>query len=140
MTTRHNRLAALTLLAAALLATPARAEDSYKMGMSVGLTGYAATVDRAWRDGASLAVDALNANGGILGHKIELTIEDNHFRAAGRRYRLPQDAELGRRPGLRQRLRLGRQFRRGAFAGPRPGADDAVLDPANPAGAGEMGL
>jgi branched-chain amino acid transport system substrate-binding protein len=48
------------------------------MGMSVGLTGYAATVDRAWRDGASLAVEALNAKGGVLGHKIELTIEDNH--------------------------------------------------------------
>ena len=84
MTTTRTRLAALALLAAATLTGPAFAEDSYKMGMSVGLTGYAATVDRAWRDGAALAVDALNAKGGVLGQKIELTVEDNHSE--------PQDA------------------------------------------------
>ena len=72
------------VFACLLFTTQARAEDPYKMGMSVGLTGYAATVDRAWRDGAALAVDALNAKGGVLGHKIELTIEDNHSE--------PQDA------------------------------------------------
>jgi branched-chain amino acid transport system substrate-binding protein len=45
--------------------------------MSAGLTGYAATVDRAWRDGVEVAIATLNARGGIMGHKIELVVEDN---------------------------------------------------------------
>ena len=55
----------------------AQAEDVYKIGMSAGLTGYAATVDRAWRDGVEVAVDALNAKGGILGRKVQVIVEDN---------------------------------------------------------------
>jgi branched-chain amino acid transport system substrate-binding protein len=78
------RLAALALIASVVFAAPLRAEDAYTMGMSVGLTGYAATVDRAWRDGAALAVETLNAKGGVLGHMIALTVEDNHSE--------PQDA------------------------------------------------
>jgi branched-chain amino acid transport system substrate-binding protein len=58
-------------------AGPALAEDVYKLGMSAGLTGYAATVDRAWRDGAEIAVGALNAKGGVMGRKLELVVEDN---------------------------------------------------------------
>src|SRR5688572_30878150 len=53
------------------------AQDVYKIGMSAGLTGYAATVDRAWRDGVEVAIAALNAKGGIAGRKIELVVEDN---------------------------------------------------------------
>jgi branched-chain amino acid transport system substrate-binding protein len=55
----------------------AQAQSVYKIGMSAGLTGYAATVDRAWRDGVEIAIAALNANGGINGHKVELVVEDN---------------------------------------------------------------
>lgn len=63
---------------AALVAAPAaHAQQTYKIGASVGLTGYAATVDRAWRDGVQLAVDFLNAKGGIMGRKIEFIAEDN---------------------------------------------------------------
>lgn len=53
------------------------AQQSYKIGTAVGLTGYAAASDRAWRDGQILAVDALNAKGGLLGKKVELIVEDN---------------------------------------------------------------
>src|SRR5438445_2962010 len=65
--------------AAILLATVsgAAAQDTYKMGMAAGLTGYAATVDRAWRDGVEIAIAALNAKGGVAGKKIELIVEDN---------------------------------------------------------------
>ena len=56
---------------------PAGAQDAYKVGMSAGLTGYAATVDRAWRDGVEVAIATLNAKGGIMGRKIELVVEDN---------------------------------------------------------------
>jgi branched-chain amino acid transport system substrate-binding protein len=55
----------------------ASAQDVYKVGMSAGRTGYAATVDRAWRDGVEIAIAALNAKGGIMGRKIELVVEDN---------------------------------------------------------------
>src|SRR3954453_5384216 len=64
--------------AAALLlgVANASAQDVYKIGMSAGLTGYAATVDRAWRDGVEVAIAALNAKGGIMGRKIALVVED----------------------------------------------------------------
>jgi branched-chain amino acid transport system substrate-binding protein len=55
----------------------ASAQDVYKVGMSAGLTGYAATVDRAWRDGVEIAIAALNAKGGIIGRKVDLVVEDN---------------------------------------------------------------
>src|SRR5580692_12703735 len=55
----------------------AQAQNVYKIGMSAGLTGYAATVDRAWRDGVEIAIATLNARGGIMGRKIELVVEDN---------------------------------------------------------------
>jgi branched-chain amino acid transport system substrate-binding protein len=69
----------LLVAAAALFlgAAGAQAQDTYKIGMSAGLTGYAATVDRAWRDGVEVAIAALNAKGGILGKKVELVVEDN---------------------------------------------------------------
>jgi ABC-type branched-subunit amino acid transport system substrate-binding protein len=65
----------------------AQAEESFKIGASIGLTGYAAITDRAWRDGLMLAADALNAKGGILGRKIELVVEDNRSE--------PQEAVVG---------------------------------------------
>lgn len=71
------RALAIAAVGLSLLAGGARAEDVYKIGMSAGLTGYAATVDRAWRDGVEVAVDALNAEGGILGRKVQVIVEDN---------------------------------------------------------------
>lgn len=62
--------------AALALALPAQAQ-TYKIGISAGLTGYAATVDRAWSDGVKVAAEALNAKGGINGRKIEVIVEDN---------------------------------------------------------------
>src|ERR1700704_5948830 len=70
-------LAALAALAASLSATPACAQETYKIGISAGLTGYAATVDRGWRDGVEVAAAVLNAKGGIMGRKIEGVTEDN---------------------------------------------------------------
>jgi branched-chain amino acid transport system substrate-binding protein len=69
--------AAGVIAATMLAATSVRAEDVFKIGMSAGLTGYAATVDRAWRDGVELAAEALNAEGGIMGRKVQVIVEDN---------------------------------------------------------------
>ncbi|MDR6817595.1 ABC-type branched-subunit amino acid transport system substrate-binding protein [Neorhizobium sp. 2083] len=66
-----------------------RAAETFKIGSSVGLTGYAAVIDRAWRDGLAVAADALNEKGGILGKKIEIITEDNKSQ--------PQDAVVGYR-------------------------------------------
>ena len=63
-------------IAAAMLAAPAAAQD-YKIGISAGLTGYAATVDRAWRDGVEVAAATLNAKGGVMGRKLAVVTEDN---------------------------------------------------------------
>ncbi|MEO7242942.1 MAG: ABC transporter substrate-binding protein [Variovorax sp.] len=57
-------------------AMPASAQN-YKIGISAGLTGYAATVDRSWSDGVKLAADTINAKGGIKGRKLEVIVEDN---------------------------------------------------------------
>ena len=72
----NKKLAALAALAV-LSVTPAGAQEAYKIGISAGLTGYAATVDRGWRDGVEVAAAALNAKGGIMGRKIEVITEDN---------------------------------------------------------------
>lgn len=70
--------AATALVAAStLLCVPASAQETYKVGISAGLTGYAATVDRAWRDGVELAAATVNARGGVMGRKIQVIVEDN---------------------------------------------------------------
>lgn len=75
---RRLKTVALAMLALVLAALPAAAAEPYKIGISAGLTGYAATVDTAWRDGVEVAVAALNAKGGLLGRKVEVVVEDNH--------------------------------------------------------------
>lgn len=78
MTLHSKSLSAALAVGLSLAAlAPAAAEDVYKIGVSAGLTGYAATVDRAWRDGVELAVAALNAQGGVMGRKLEVIVEDN---------------------------------------------------------------
>ena len=70
-------LAILVGVAGAIHAHAAAAEEPFKIGVSVGLTGYAAATDRAWRDGLDVAVADINVHGGVLGRKIELVVEDN---------------------------------------------------------------
>ena len=87
-----RRLILATILAAlplAALPPGAQAQDVYKIGASVGLTGYAAANDRFWRDGLNVAAEVLNAKGGILGRKIEIITEDNRSE--------PQEAVVGYR-------------------------------------------
>lgn len=84
---RSGLLAAAAILA--LSASSALAQQTYKIGSSVGLTGYAAVNDRAWRDSLLLAAEALNAKGGLLGKKVEIVVEDNRSE--------PQEAVVGYR-------------------------------------------
>jgi branched-chain amino acid transport system substrate-binding protein len=55
----------------------AHTAEVYKIGVSAGLTGYAAAVDRAWRDGLEVAAEHVNSQGGIMGRKVRVIAEDN---------------------------------------------------------------
>ncbi len=72
-----RRTMLLGVLAMTFAAPAIQAQSTYKIGASVGLTGYAATVDRGWRDGVQLGVEFINAKGGVNGRKLELIAEDN---------------------------------------------------------------
>jgi ABC-type branched-subunit amino acid transport system substrate-binding protein len=63
-----------------LATTPAlhaTAQETIKIGSSLGLTGYGSLTDSHWRDGLELAIAAVNAKGGVLGKKLQLVYEDN---------------------------------------------------------------
>ena len=71
---RHVMVAAVAL---ALIPCAASAQETFKVGASLGLTGYGSLTDGHWRDGLEVAIAAVNAEGGVLGHKLELVYEDN---------------------------------------------------------------
>jgi branched-chain amino acid transport system substrate-binding protein len=56
--------------------TSTTAKAPVKVGVAVGLTGYLAPDDVPFSEGVRLAAAAINAKGGIDGHKIELTVEN----------------------------------------------------------------
>lgn len=61
-------------LSTALLATAgfANAQETVKLGMVAELSGPGAPSGTNWRDGIKIAVEEINADGGILGKKVEL--------------------------------------------------------------------
>jgi len=71
-----HRALILAALLTLLPALPAAAQDIV-IGSSLGLTGYGSITDGHWRDGLELAIDAVNAKGGVLGKKLRLVSEDN---------------------------------------------------------------
>ena len=75
---KRASIIALAAVAASFAAAPANAQQVYKIGISAGLTGYAATLDRGWRDGVEVTAAYLNSKGGIMGRKLEVITEDNH--------------------------------------------------------------
>jgi branched-chain amino acid transport system substrate-binding protein len=70
---------ALSLASTALvtIATVASAADTIKIGVTQPLTGAVAASGNYVVQGAKIAEDMINAQGGVLGKKIELVIEDN---------------------------------------------------------------
>ncbi len=125
--------------AIALVAAPAGAQD-YKIGISAGLTGYAATVDRAWRDGVEVAAATLNAKGGVMGRKLTVVAEDNRSE--------PQEAVTVYRKMISSdnvNVFISGCVSAGNFAAAphrraRTNPDGALLDPAAAARPSEMGV
>ena len=76
-----------TLLAAAayttILATTALAADPIKIGVPVGLSGANSVVAPSVVQSAQLAVDEINAKGGVLGRQLALEVADDASGAAG---------------------------------------------------------
>jgi branched-chain amino acid transport system substrate-binding protein len=68
---------ALVTLGALLLAGPAAAQDTIKIGVTQPLTGAFAASGNYVAQGAKLAEEEINKAGGVLGKKIELIVEDN---------------------------------------------------------------
>src|SRR6516165_5720916 len=131
---------AVTAVMLVSLAGESEAADVYKIGVSAGLTGYAAAVDRAWRDGLEVAAEHVNSQGGIMGRKVQVIAEDNKSepQEAVTVYRKMISSDKSRHFHLG--VRFGRQLRGGSIRGARANPDGAVLDPPAAAGTGEMGL
>jgi urea transport system substrate-binding protein len=76
-----------TLLAAAacttLLAAPALAAEPIKIGVPVGLSGANSVVAPSVVQSAQLAVEEINAKGGVLGRQLALEVADDASGAAG---------------------------------------------------------
>jgi branched-chain amino acid transport system substrate-binding protein len=58
------------------MAAPAFAQDTIKIPNIIELTGGGAAVGANWKNGSTLAIEEINAKGGILGKKIELDYQD----------------------------------------------------------------
>jgi branched-chain amino acid transport system substrate-binding protein len=70
-------LSALALATAALVAGPAAAADTIKIGVDGPFTGGSSSMGVSMRDGVRLAVDEINKSGGVLGKQIELVERDD---------------------------------------------------------------
>lgn len=67
----------LAVAAAAVLAGPALAQETVKIGVTEPLTGAFAASGNYVTEGARLAEEDINKAGGVLGRKIQLVVEDN---------------------------------------------------------------
>src|SRR5579862_96700 len=75
--------AAGTLAATGPFIISARGEEPVKIGLDNPLTGTYAAVGKNELNGCELAIEQINAKGGILGRKVELLVEDSTSGDAG---------------------------------------------------------
>ena len=61
---------------------PAMAADTIKIGFHAPLTGFAASDGKSATEGAKLAVEQINAAGGVLGKQLELVVYDDQAKPA----------------------------------------------------------
>jgi branched-chain amino acid transport system substrate-binding protein len=74
--------ASLSLSFSLVASQPARAEDTVKMGVVAAMSGQSAKSGEAIVRGLSLAIDEINAKGGLLGKKVELVVRDDESNPA----------------------------------------------------------
>lgn len=78
-----RRIASLALTILPLLAWQAKGTEPIRIGVAVGLSGANSVVAPAVVQSSQLAVEEINAAGGILGRKVELEIADDASGAVG---------------------------------------------------------
>lgn len=71
-----RKLTVSAVLAILLAATAAHADD-LTIAVAAPLTGPLASIGDQFKAGAQAAADAINAKGGVLGHKIKIDLEDD---------------------------------------------------------------
>lgn len=71
----------LVVFSAAALAASGFAQDAIKVGEFASLTGGSASFGQSSHKGTQLAIDELNAAGGVLGKKLQLITEDDQSQA-----------------------------------------------------------
>ena len=74
---KNLRLAAAAAVVAVVLAVPAAAQDKPVFGLVMSFSGWFQPIDADTIAGAKLAVEEINAAGGVLGQPIELVEFDN---------------------------------------------------------------
>ena len=72
----------LAATAATLVAVPALAQDTLKLGLVAAMSGQSAKSGEAIVRGLSIAIDEINAKGGVLGKKVELVVRDDESNPA----------------------------------------------------------
>ena len=77
ITSRRSLIGMVSAGAAIGLVRPAFAADSIKIGMTIPMTGAGATTGQLQTQGTKLAIEQVNAAGGVLGRKLELVMEDD---------------------------------------------------------------
>ena len=83
MTCLSTRRAIVAAVALSGLVVQAQAADPIKIGVPVGLSGANSVVAPSVVQSAELAVEEINAKGGILGRKVVLEVADDGSGAAG---------------------------------------------------------
>ena len=73
----HRHLPLLAAACAMLFPLAASAETAIKIGLPIPLSGPTATYGVPILKGAELAVEEINAKGGVLGHKLEILSRDS---------------------------------------------------------------
>src|SRR5215471_11467698 len=77
-----SRRLLLAAAASAALALPAIADDTIKLGVVAAMSGQSAKSGEAIVRGLSVAIDEINAKGGLLGRKVELLVRDDESNPA----------------------------------------------------------
>jgi len=74
--TSGSAMAMGTTTGSILLSSQVQAQSTVKLGLLHSLTGTIAIAEAALVDAEKMAVEEINASGGVLGRKIELVVED----------------------------------------------------------------
>ena len=80
--TKKLSIIALAICMVTGIADMVAAADTIKIGFHAPLTGFAASDGKSSTEGGKLAINQINAGGGVLGKQLELVIYDDQAKPA----------------------------------------------------------